>query len=92
MEHVRIRSLDVLIFANNRDNTVSSPQKSDVYRWDTTLQVFVLHERLETNRVEKVEVLTAFDDTGINVCLLVAALVLNNFQKKFLNSVQKLNF
>jgi hypothetical protein len=65
VKHVRIRSLDLLIFANNRDNTVSSPQKSDVYRWDTTAQGFVLHERLETNRVENVELFTAFDDTGL---------------------------
>ncbi|XP_053406314.1 adhesion G-protein coupled receptor V1-like [Mercenaria mercenaria] len=63
VEHVRIRSLDLLIVANNRDNTVSSPQKSDVYRWDTTSQGFLLHERLETNRVENLEVFTAFDDT-----------------------------
>jgi len=62
--HIRIRSLDLLILANNRDNTVSSPQRSDVYRWDIMTQSFVLHERLETNRVEKVEVFTAFDDTG----------------------------
>lgn len=64
IEHIRIRSLDLLIVANNRDNTVSSPQKSDVYRWDVTTQLFVLHERLETNRVEDVEVFIAYDDTG----------------------------
>ena len=61
---MRIRSLDLLIFANNRDNTVSSPQQSDVYRWDITTQRFMLHERLETNRVEDVEIFQAFDDTG----------------------------
>lgn len=64
IEHIRIRSLDLLIVANNRDNTVSSPQKSDVYRWDIATQMFVLHERLETNRVEDVEVFVAYDDTG----------------------------
>ncbi|KAH3717902.1 hypothetical protein DPMN_060698 [Dreissena polymorpha] len=63
VRHIRVRSLDLLIIANNRDNTVSSPQKSDVYRWDITTQMFVLHERLETTRVEQVEIFTAFDDT-----------------------------
>ncbi|XP_052793587.1 adhesion G-protein coupled receptor V1-like [Mya arenaria] len=63
VEHTKIRSLDILIIANNRDNTVSSPQKSDVYRWDVTQLGFVLHERLETNRVQDVEIFTAFDDT-----------------------------
>ena len=64
IEHIRIRSLDLLIVANNRDNTVSSPQQSEVYRWDITTQMFVLHEKLETNRVQDVEVFMAFDDTG----------------------------
>ncbi|KAL4228132.1 hypothetical protein ACF0H5_013567 [Mactra antiquata] len=63
VEHVKIRSLDLLIFVNNRDNTVSSPQLSDVYRWDTTTQRFILHERLETTRAEDVEIFIAYDET-----------------------------
>ena len=72
VEYVRIRSLDLLIFANNRDNTVSSPQKSDIYRWDVATQMFTLHERLETNRVEDVEIFQAYDDTGKKQKILIS--------------------
>ena len=66
MEYVRIEALDLLIFANNRDNTVSSPQQSLVYLWDVQSQMFKLHERLESNRVEDVEIFKAYDNTGNN--------------------------
>ena len=64
VEYVRIETLDLLIFANNRDNTVSSPQQSLVYLWDVPTQMFKLHERLESNRVEDVEIFKAYDNTG----------------------------
>ncbi|KAK3601208.1 hypothetical protein CHS0354_004408 [Potamilus streckersoni] len=60
---LQIQSLNLLVFVNNRDNTVSSPQNSLVYRWDTLTQSFILHQRLETNRAEDVTVFKAYDDT-----------------------------
>ncbi|KAL3865787.1 hypothetical protein ACJMK2_043142 [Sinanodonta woodiana] len=60
---LQIQSLYLLVFVNNRDNTVSSPQNSLVYRWDTLTQTFILHQRLETNRAEDVTVFKAYDDS-----------------------------
>lgn len=65
--HVLFKSLNLLVFANNRGNSVSSPQKSWVYRWDSTTQMFFKHSDLDTYRVEDVEVLMGGDGIGRNL-------------------------
>ena len=63
--HILIRSLNLLIFANNRGDSINSPQKSWVYRWDSTTQMFFKHSELDTFRVRKMSAFIGSDDTGM---------------------------
>lgn len=64
--HILIRSLNLLVFANNRGDSINSPQKSWVYRWDSTTQRFFKHSELDTYRVRRMSAFIGSDDTGMS--------------------------
>ncbi|VDI35962.1 G-protein coupled receptor 98 [Mytilus galloprovincialis] len=64
--HLLIQSLNILVFANNRGDSVNSPQKSWVYRWDSTTQMFFKHSDLNTYRVETTSAFIGPDNTVSN--------------------------
>ncbi|KAJ8304146.1 hypothetical protein KUTeg_017729 [Tegillarca granosa] len=65
VKHLLLQSLHLLVFANNRGDTISSPQLSTVYKWDSTTQMFFKHVDIKTNRVESIEAFIGTDNTGI---------------------------
>ncbi|XP_076465116.1 adhesion G-protein coupled receptor V1-like isoform X2 [Babylonia areolata] len=52
-----------LVVASNRQNAISSPQTSHLYRWDSTSLLFVQNQTLSTTRVSAMRVLTLPDQT-----------------------------
>ncbi|XP_055956200.1 adhesion G-protein coupled receptor V1 [Patella vulgata] len=60
---ITISETDLLVIANNRQQTISSPQKSVVYKWDRSTTRFLIHQEIETRRVQKVSSFTATDGT-----------------------------
>lgn len=63
---LQIHSLTLLVLASNRGDVISSPQTSVVYRWDSTLQTFLRHSDIQTNRVNKISPFIAKDNTGLD--------------------------
>ncbi|XP_061172919.1 adhesion G-protein coupled receptor V1-like [Saccostrea echinata] len=61
---LQIHSLTLLVFASNRGDIVSSPQTSNVYRWDSTAQTFFRHTDIQTSRVNKISPFFGTDQTG----------------------------
>ncbi|KAK7486836.1 hypothetical protein BaRGS_00021983 [Batillaria attramentaria] len=72
LAYVVISNVHYLVIGNNRQNTISSPQTSHVYRWDPATQRFVQHQEILTSRVQAVRTLTMDDG---RVLLAVANMV-----------------
>ncbi|XP_048257204.1 adhesion G-protein coupled receptor V1-like isoform X2 [Haliotis rufescens] len=58
VEYVNTSTMQLLVFANNRQNVVRSPQQSGVYRYDSATKRFLNHQFLETTRTESVASVT----------------------------------
>lgn len=58
VEYVNTGTMQLLVFANNRQNVVRSPQQSGVYRYDSATKRFLNHQFLETTRTESVASVT----------------------------------
>ncbi|XP_041376199.1 adhesion G-protein coupled receptor V1-like [Gigantopelta aegis] len=58
VQHLSIGDLHLVVYGNNRQNVISSPQTSQIYRWDPTTQLFLLYQEIPTNRVQAVHTFT----------------------------------
>ena len=62
--HLTVGGAHYLALAGNRQDVISSPQTSRLYRWDPATRRFLLHQDLSTTRVAAVRALTLRDGTG----------------------------
>ena len=59
-----INGVHYLAVASNRQNVISSPQTSRLYRWDPSTRLFLQHQDLSSTRVAAIRSLTMDDGTG----------------------------
>ena len=64
MTYFTINGVHYLAVASNRQNVISSPQTSRLYRWDPSTRLFLQHQDLSTTRVAAIRSLTMEDGTG----------------------------
>jgi hypothetical protein len=64
LTHFVIGTTHYLAVVNNRQDVISSPQTSYLYRWDAVNRQFVRIQDLSTTRATAVRTLTLDDGTG----------------------------